>query len=137
MDLVKTGSVLLSLRGLLSLNRPPDADIDPPAIDDLACDPVNHAVNVDPADYAEGFTIAFTEELSYVEITSTSPELMYVEELSPDLKVLEVTLIGGSELPYESDVVVNLIAIDFAANPAELTYSFTTKAYDPPPVTHE
>jgi hypothetical protein len=102
-------------------------DETPPALDGGNCDPKDGADGVDPADYAETITIAFSEALADATVTSKEPDFKSTDELSADGKSLVITFLQYS-MPNETEFVIAITASDAAGNSAELEYSFTTMA---------
>jgi methionine-rich copper-binding protein CopC len=102
-------------------------DTTPPALDGAKCDPPDGADGVDPADYPEKITLAFSEKLSDASVTLKDPDINTTNELAADgmtfvLNLLKVTL--SNEQTY----TIGVLAKDMAGNEAELEYSFTTMA---------
>ena len=99
--------------------------VQPPRIADTKCSPKNGVVDVDPQEYQEKLVIVFEEPLGKAKVISTDPEFSFVEELTGEGNVLEISFLDYI-MPYGIEMVILLSATDLAGNEAELTYSFTT-----------
>jgi hypothetical protein len=102
-------------------------DTTPPAMDDGKSDPKNGADGVDPADYPETITIAFSEALAEAKVTAKEPDFKSTDELAADGMSMVITFLQY-ELPNETEVKITVAATDPAGNSADLEYGFTTMA---------
>jgi hypothetical protein len=105
------------------------ADTTPPTI--TSSSPADGDTDVDPEGInTDGMTIDFDEPIAKlsVDVTVDGERLKWTTEQSDDKTKVDVLMLAGGELSYETEIVLVVAAEDAAGNKLEAEITFTTAA---------
>jgi len=108
-----------------------ELDLEPPQI--VSSFPEHGAKDVDPEELNEGgMEIEFDEPLkkASAEVKIEGEALKWWVEILDDRKTIRLEMLKFGELPYEAEIVLEIIAEDYAGNKAEHKVVFTTLAIE-------